>query len=160
MNSLYGVQLHKGINELYKRKSEHWMQTEYDDNVLHYWSLSNGNYIVKMKKDDGSDGDNDEKNTIPSHLGSFILSIRKRIRFCTDKLTCNNCNNQLTENKNFEAKLNFLNEKPLINLVICFLIIKNDICDICFLRMIPCTSQIRIILLKRIFSFKKIFFNE
>ena len=82
-----------------------------------------------------------------------IMPAKKR--FCTDKLTCNNCNNQMTENKNFEAKLNFLNEKPLINLVICFLIIKNDFCDICFSRMIPCTSQIRIILLKRFFSSKK-----
>ena len=29
------------------------MKTEIDENVLEYWKLPNGNYIVKMKKDDG-----------------------------------------------------------------------------------------------------------
>ena len=32
-----------------------------------------------MKKDDGLEGDNDVKNTLPSHLGAFILSISERI---------------------------------------------------------------------------------
>ena len=32
-----------------------------------------------MKKDAGLEGDNDVKNTIPSHLGAFILSNSKRI---------------------------------------------------------------------------------
>ena len=50
------------------------MQTEYDDNVLDYWKLSNGNYIVMMKKDDGLDYNNDKKNTLSFHLGAFILS--------------------------------------------------------------------------------------
>ena len=54
------------------------MQTEYDENVLDYWRLPNGNYIVKFEKDDGSDGDNDVKKTLPSHLGAFILSNSKR----------------------------------------------------------------------------------
>ena len=36
MNCQYGVQIRKGINESYKCKSEHWMQAEYDDNVLDY----------------------------------------------------------------------------------------------------------------------------
>ena len=55
------------------------METEYDENVLDYWKLPNGNYIVKLKKDDGLEGDNDVKNTLPSHLGAFILSNSKRI---------------------------------------------------------------------------------
>ena len=56
------------------------MGTEYDENVLDYWKLPNGNYIVKLKKkDDGSEGGNDVKNTLPSHLGAFILSNSKRI---------------------------------------------------------------------------------
>ena len=41
MNSLNGVQIRKDINESFKCKSEHWMQTEYDDNVLDYWKLLN-----------------------------------------------------------------------------------------------------------------------
>ena len=61
LNSLYGVQIRKDINEFYKCKSEHWMQTEYDDNVLDYWRLPNGNFIVKLNKDGGLEGDNDVK---------------------------------------------------------------------------------------------------
>ena len=34
MNSLYEVQIRKVINDFYKSKNQHWMETEYDDNVL------------------------------------------------------------------------------------------------------------------------------
>ena len=47
MNSLYGVQIRRDINESYYCKSESWMKTEFDENVLDYWKLPNGNYIVK-----------------------------------------------------------------------------------------------------------------
>ena len=79
MNSSYGVQIRKDINESYHCKSETWMKTEFDENVLDYWKLPNGNYIVKMKKDDGLDDDCDIKNTLPAVLGAFILSNSKRI---------------------------------------------------------------------------------
>ena len=80
MNSLYGVQIRKDINESYCCKSETWMKTEFDENVLDYWKLPNGNYIVEMKKDDGLDDDDcDIKNTLPAVLGAFILSNSKRI---------------------------------------------------------------------------------
>ena len=36
MNSLYGVQIRKDIDQAYKCKSQHWMETEYDENVLDY----------------------------------------------------------------------------------------------------------------------------
>ena len=49
------------------------MHTEYDDNLLDYWKLAKGNYTLKLKKDDGLDGDNDVKDTKPSHLRSFFL---------------------------------------------------------------------------------------
>ena len=78
MNSLYGVQMRKDINESYYCKSETWMKTEFDENILDYWKLPNGNYIVKMKKDDGLDDDCDVKNILPAHLGAFILSNSKR----------------------------------------------------------------------------------
>ena len=55
------------------------METEYDENELDYRNLPNGNYIVKLKKEDGLDGDNDLKNTLPSHIGAFILSNSERI---------------------------------------------------------------------------------
>ena len=59
MNSLYGVQIRKDINESYYCKSETWMKTEFDENVLDYSKLPNGNYIVKMKRDDGLDDECD-----------------------------------------------------------------------------------------------------
>ena len=79
MNSLYGVQIRKDIYESYSCKSETWMKTEFDENVLDYWKLPNGNYIVKMKKDDGLDDDCDIKNTLPAVLGAFILANSRRI---------------------------------------------------------------------------------
>ena len=55
------------------------MKTELDENVIDYWKLPNGNYIVKMKRDDGLDDDCDFKNTLSAVLGAFILSNSRRI---------------------------------------------------------------------------------
>ena len=33
MNGLYGVQIRKDIDQSYKCKSQHWMETEYDENL-------------------------------------------------------------------------------------------------------------------------------
>ena len=79
MNSLYGVRIRRDINESYYCKSETWMKTEIDENVLDYWRLPNGSYIVKMKKDDGLDDECDIKNTLPAVLGAFTLNNSKRI---------------------------------------------------------------------------------
>ena len=78
-NSLHGVEIRKDINESYYCKSETWMKTEYDENVLDYWKLPNEIYIVKMIKDDGLDDDCKVKNTLPAHLGAFIFSNSNRI---------------------------------------------------------------------------------
>ena len=79
MNSFYGVQIRRDMNESYYCKSETCEKTEFDENVLDYWKLPNANYIVKMKKDDGLDDGCDIKNTLPVVLGAFILSNSKRI---------------------------------------------------------------------------------
>ena len=50
MNRFYGVQIRKDIDQSYRCKSQHRMETECDENVLDYWELSNGNFIVKLKK--------------------------------------------------------------------------------------------------------------
>ena len=55
------------------------MKTEFDENVLDYRRLLNGNYIVKMRKGDGLDDDCDIKNTLPAVLAAFILGNSKRI---------------------------------------------------------------------------------
>ena len=78
MNSLYGVQIRRDINESYKGKSKTWMKTEFDENILDYWKKPNGNYIIKMKKDDGLDDDCDNKNTLCAVSGAFILSNSRR----------------------------------------------------------------------------------
>ena len=47
--------------------------------ILDYWRLPKGKFIVKFKKNDGLDDDYVMKNTLPSHLGAFILSNSKKI---------------------------------------------------------------------------------
>ena len=79
MNKLYGNQIRKDNIEFHKCKSEHWMQTEFDESVLDYWKLPNGIFMAKFEKDDGLDGKNDVKNPLPSHLGSIRISNIKRI---------------------------------------------------------------------------------
>ena len=46
--------------------------------MLDYGKLTDGNYIAKMKIDDGLDDDCDNKNTLAGHLGASILSNNKR----------------------------------------------------------------------------------
>ena len=53
MNSFSEFQIRRDFNESYYCKSEKWMKTEFDENVLDFGKLPKGNYIVKMKKDDG-----------------------------------------------------------------------------------------------------------
>ena len=42
MKTPWGVQIRKKIYEVYKYKPAHWMQTEYDDNVLEFCKLPKG----------------------------------------------------------------------------------------------------------------------
>ena len=79
MNSLYGEQIRKDIEEKFACKSELWMQTEYDERVKDYWKISNINYIVKMIDDPGLEDEIKKINTMPLHLGAFVLSNSKRI---------------------------------------------------------------------------------
>ena len=78
-NSLFGVQTRSDNNESYYCKTAAWMKTEFDENVLDYWILPNGKCIEKIGKDVRLDDDCDIKNTLPAHLGVFILSNSKRI---------------------------------------------------------------------------------
>ena len=49
-NSLHRAQIRKDIIEAFYCKSEHWVQTEHDDNVIDYWKLPEETHFVKMKK--------------------------------------------------------------------------------------------------------------
>ena len=53
MNTLYVENVRKDFNEEYKCKSEYWIQTEFDENVLDFWHLGTCYYILKLKQDDG-----------------------------------------------------------------------------------------------------------
>ena len=79
MNSLYGENIRKDIEEKFACKSEMWMQTEYDERVKDYWKIGGKNYIVKMIDDKGLEDEVKKLNTMPLHLGSFVLSNSKRI---------------------------------------------------------------------------------
>ena len=73
MNSLYGEQIRKHIEEKFASISETWMTSEYDERVRNYWKLSDGKYIVKMIDDAGLEGEVKKLNTMPLHLGAFVL---------------------------------------------------------------------------------------
>ena len=79
MNSLYGENIRKDIEEKFACKSETWMMTEYDELVKDYWKISGINYIVKMIDDAGLEDEVKKLNTMPLHLGAFVLSNSKRI---------------------------------------------------------------------------------
>ena len=78
MNSLYGENIRKDIEEKFACKSEAWMMSEYDERVKDYWKISGINYIVKMIDDAGLEDEVKKLNTMPLHLGAFVLSNSKR----------------------------------------------------------------------------------
>ena len=79
VNSLYGEQIRKDIEEKFACKSEAWMMTEYDERVKGFWKISGINYIVKMIYDAGLEDEVKKLNTMPLLLGAFVLSNSKRI---------------------------------------------------------------------------------
>ena len=79
MNSLYDEQIGKNNEESYQCKSEMWMQREYDEGVLDYQKINWGIYFVKMKGDEGLQDEVKKVNTMPLHLGAFVLSNSQRI---------------------------------------------------------------------------------
>ena len=50
MNSLYGVQIRKDIDEFCESKSEHWLQTEDDYNVLRILEITKWKLYSENKK--------------------------------------------------------------------------------------------------------------
>ena len=79
MNSLYGENIRKDIEEKFACKSEARMMSEYDERVKDYWKISGMNYIVKMIDGAGLEDEVKKLNTMPLNLGAFVLSNSKRI---------------------------------------------------------------------------------
>ena len=53
--------------------------TEYDERVRDYWKISGINYIVKKVDEAGLEDEVKKLNTMPLHLGAFVLSNSNRI---------------------------------------------------------------------------------
>ena len=53
--------------------------TEFDERILDYQKINYGNYIVKMKDDEGFQDEDKKVNTLPLEIAVFILSNSKRI---------------------------------------------------------------------------------
>ena len=54
------------------------MLTEYDERVIDYWKTSGVIYIVNMIDDKGLEDEIEKLNSMPLHLGAFVLSNSKR----------------------------------------------------------------------------------
>ena len=78
MNSFYGEQIRKNVEEKFACKLEVWMMTEYNERVIDYWKISGVKYIVKMIDDAGLEEEVKKLYTMPLHLGAFVLSKSKR----------------------------------------------------------------------------------
>ena len=111
MNSLYGENIRKDIEEKFLCKSQMWMESEYDERVKDYWKISGINYIVKMIDDKGLEDEIKKLNTVPLHLGGFVLSNSKRIMnnfihaingFYTNYVYYTDCDSLYIENKHWD----------------------------------------------------------
>ena len=111
INSLYGEQIRKDIEEKFACKSEYWMQTEYNEQVKDYWKISSIKYIVKRIDEKGLEDEVKKINKMPLHLGSFVLSNSKRIMnnfihafdgFYTNNVYYTDCDSLYIENKHWD----------------------------------------------------------
>ena len=73
MNALYGELLRQDITESYQCKSEMWMQTESDERVLDYQKITFGNYIVKMKDDEGLEDEVKKSQHFTTTISCFCI---------------------------------------------------------------------------------------
>ena len=112
MNSFYGENIRKDIEEKFACKSEMWMQTEYDERLKDYWKISGNYYIVKMIDDAGLEDKTKKIITMPLRLVAFVLSNSKRIknnffihaidRFYTNDVYYTDTDSLYIENKHWE----------------------------------------------------------
>ena len=110
-SSFYGEQIRKDIEEKIAFKSEYWMMTDYDERVKQYWRKTHGNYIVIMVDDAELEDEVKKLNTMPLHLGSFVLSNSKRFMnnfihaingFYTNDLYYEDSDSMYIENKHWD----------------------------------------------------------
>ena len=81
MNSFYGKNIRKDIDEKLACKSEAWMMSEYDERVnmmKDYWKSSGIIYIIKMIDDAGFEDEVKKINSMPLHMAVFVLGDSRR----------------------------------------------------------------------------------
>ena len=78
MTRLYGENIRKDIEEKFACESEARMMNEYDERVQDYWKISGTKYFGKMMDDVGLEDEVKKLNTMPLHLGAFVISNCKR----------------------------------------------------------------------------------
>ena len=112
MNSLYGENIRKDIDEKFACKSEAWvwMMTEYDERVKDFWKISGIKYVVKMFDDIGLEDEVKKLITMSLHLGALVLSNSKRLMnkfihaingFCTNDVYYTDTDCLYIENKHW-----------------------------------------------------------
>ena len=79
VNSLYGEKIRKVFPEKLAFKSEYWMHSEYDERIIEYWKVSNGNKNVKKIHDRRLEGEVKRLNNKPLQLSAYVLSNSRRI---------------------------------------------------------------------------------
>ena len=81
MCSVYGGNVRKDILDKYVCVSDDWMDREYDKSVKEIIPLENETYVIKKHIHEGKDdfGLANKINTMPCHMGSYILSHSKRL---------------------------------------------------------------------------------
>ena len=81
MCAVYGSNARRDILDKYICVSEAWMNNEYDKSVKEIIPLENELYVVKKHVHEGKDdfGLANKINTMPAHMGSYILSHSKRL---------------------------------------------------------------------------------
>ena len=73
MNSLYGENIRKDIEEKFACKSEAWLMNEYDERVKDYWKISGINYIVKKIDEAGLEDEVKKIEYYATSLRSFCV---------------------------------------------------------------------------------------
>ena len=87
--------------------------TEFDERVLDYQKYNHCDYLVKMKHDAGLEDQLKKVNSMPLHLGAFVLSSSKRIMnnfihaiggFYTNDVYYTDTDSLYIENKHWEKR--------------------------------------------------------
>ena len=80
-NSVYGGCIRRDIEQSYNCVTQSLMNKEYDESVVEWFPLKNGNIMVIIKDKEGVDDESVSKkvNYQPCQLGSFILFHSKRL---------------------------------------------------------------------------------